>query len=195
LTAAAKEIGYPDPRTLSTDFVFIGLGILLGGLIGALSLRIGSVPVSLGASGGALVAGLILGWLRSKRPTFGAIPKASLWVANNLGLNMYIAVIGIASGPSFISAFTEVGPKIFVAGLIVTLVPLFLAILIGHKIFKFHPAVTLGCCAGARKTTAGLGAVQERLGSTVPALGYTITYAVSNTLLIIFGIVLVLLTA
>ncbi len=195
LDRASKEIGYADPRTLATDFVFVGIGILLGGLLGALAIKIGAVSVSLGASGGALVSGLILGWLRSKRPVFGSIPKASLWVFNNLGLNMYIAVIGIASGPSFISAFSEVGPKIFVAGLIVTLVPLFLAILIGHKIFKFHPAVTLGCCAGARKTTAGLGAVQERLGSTVPALGYTITYAVSNTLLIIFGIVLVLLTS
>ena len=195
LDTAAKEIGYADPRTLATDFVFVGLGILLGGLLGALAIKIGAVSVSLGASGGALVSGLLLGWLRGKHPTFGAIPKASLWVFNNLGLNMYIAVIGIASGPSFISAFSEVGPKIFVAGLLVTLIPLFLAILIGHKLFKFHPAVTLGCCAGARKTTAGLGAVQERLGSTVPALGYTITYAVSNTLLIIFGIVLVLLTA
>lgn len=195
LDRAASMIGYADPATVTTDFVFIGLGILLGGLLGALSVTIGNVPVSLGASGGALVAGLLMGWLRSKRPVYGSIPKASLWVFNNLGLNMYIAVIGIASGPSFVSSFAEVGPKIFVAGLIVTLVPLFLAILIGHKLFKFHPAVTLGCCAGARKTTAGLGAVQERLGSTVPALGYTITYAVSNTLLIIFGIVLVLLTA
>ena len=195
LDRASNEIGYADPRTLATDFVFVGLGILLGGLLGALAIKIGAVSVSLGASGGALVSGLVLGWLRSKRPVFGAIPKASLWVFNNLGLNMYIAVIGISSGPSFISAFSEVGPKIFIAGLIVTLVPLFLAILIGHKLFKFHPTVTLGCCAGARKTTAGLGAVQERLGSTVPALGYTITYAVSNTVLIIFGIALVLLTS
>lgn len=195
LERVSKIFGYPDYPTLATDFVFVGLGVLLGGLLGALAIKIGSVSVSLGASGGALVVGLILGWLRSKHPTFGSIPKASLWVFNNLGLNLYIAVIGIASGPSFISAFSEVGPKIFVAGLIVTLVPLFFAILIGHKLFKFPPAVTLGCCAGARKTTAGLGAVQERLGSTVPALGYTITYAVSNTLLIIFGIVLVLLTS
>ncbi len=195
LDRASKEIGYADPRTLSTDFVFIGLGILLGGLLGAIAVKIGAVSISLGASGGALIVGLVMGWLRAKRPVVGAIPKASLWVFNNLGLNMYIAVIGIASGPSFISAFTEVGPKIFIAGLIVTLVPLFLSIIIGHKLFKFHPAVTLGCCAGARKTTAGLGAVQERLGSTVPALGYTITYAVSNTLLIIFGIVLVLVTS
>ncbi len=193
VTAASENLGYADKPTLATDFVFVGIGVLLGGLLGCLALKFGNVSISLGTSGGALVMGLILGWLRSKRPVYGAIPKASLWVFNNLGLNLYIAVIGIASGPTFVDSFMAVGPKIFIAGLIVTLVPLFIALILSYKVFKFHPAIALGCCAGARKTTAGLGAIQERLGSSVPAVGYTITYAVSNTLLIIFGIVLVIL--
>ncbi|MCM1111487.1 MAG: aspartate-alanine antiporter [Clostridium sp.] len=192
---AAVRLGYPERRTNATDFVFVGFGVFLGGLLGVLAVHFGDVSVSLGTSGGALVAGLLLGWLRSKRPVYGSIPKASLWVFNNLGLNMYIAVVGITSGPSFVSSFEAVGPKIFLAGMIVTLVPMFLALVLSYKVFKFHPAIALGCCAGARKTTAGLGAVQERLGSTVPALGYTITYAISNTLLIILGILLVLLLA
>lgn len=191
--AASASLGYADKPTLATDFVFVGLGVLLGGLLGCIAVRFGSVSVSLGTSGGALVMGLVLGWLRSKRPVYGAIPKASLWVFNNLGLNLYIAVIGIASGPTFVDSFMAVGPKIFIGGLIVTLVPLFFALVLSYKVFRFHPAIALGCCAGARKTTAGLGAIQERLGSSVPAIGYTITYAISNTLLIIFGIVLVLL--
>ena len=190
---ASANLGYADKPTLATDFVFVGLGVLLGGLLGCIALKFGNVSVSLGTSGGALVMGLVLGWLRSKRPVYGAIPKASLWVFNNLGLNLYIAVIGIASGPTFVDSFMAVGPKIFIGGLIVTLVPLFIGLVLSYKVFKFHPAIALGCCAGARKTTAGLGAIQERLGSSVPAIGYTITYAVSNTLLIIFGIVLVLL--
>lgn len=190
---ASEHLGFTEVPTLATDFVFVGLGVLLGGLLGSIALRFGSVAVSLGTSGGALVMGIVLGWLRSKHPTYGAIPKASLWVFNNLGLNLYIAVIGIASGPTFVSSFLDVGPKIFVAGLIVTLVPLFIALFLAYKVFKFHPAIALGCCAGARKSTAALGAIQERLGSSVPAVGYTITYAVSNTLLIIFGIVLVML--
>ncbi len=193
LDKASANLGYADKPTLATDFVFVGLGVLLGGLLGCLAVKIGNVSVSLGTSGGALVMGLVLGWLRSKRPVYGAIPKASLWVFNNLGLNLYIAVIGIASGPTFVDSFMAVGPKIFIGGLIVTLVPLFIGLWLSYKVFKFHPAIALGCCAGARKTTAGLGAIQERLGSTVPAIGYTITYAVSNTVLIIFGIVLVLL--
>ena len=192
---ASKHLGFADVPSLATDFVFVGLGVLIGGLLGMIAFKVGDVSVSLGTSGGALISGLVFGWLRSKRPVYGAIPKASLWVFNNLGLNMYIAVIGIASGPSFVSSFEAVGPKIFLAGMIVTVVPLFFGLIIAHKVFRFHPAIALGCCAGARKTTAGLGAIQERLGSTVPAIGYTITYAVSNTLLIIFGIVLVLLTA
>ena len=195
VTTAAEHLGYADVPTLATDFVFVGLGTLLGGLLGTLAVKFGNVSISLGTSGGALIAGLLLGWIRSKRPVYGAIPKASLWVFNNLGLNMYIAVIGIASGPSFISSFEAVGPKIFIAGLIVTLIPMFIGLILSFKVFKFHPAIALGCCAGARKTTAGLGAVQERLGSSVPAIGYTITYAVSNTVLIIFGIILVLLLA
>ncbi len=195
ISRAADKLGYADVPSLATDFVFVGLGVLLGGLLGMIAFKFGSVSVSLGTSGGALISGLLLGWLRSRRPVYGAIPKASLWVFNNLGLNMYIAVIGIASGPSFVSSFEAVGPKIFLAGLIVTVVPLFIGLILAYKVFKFHPAIALGCCAGARKTTAGLGAIQERLGSTVPAIGYTITYAVSNTLLIIFGIVLVMLIA
>lgn len=195
VSRASEKLGYPDIPSLATDFVFVGFGVLIGGLLGMIAFKIGGVSVSLGTSGGALIAGLFLGWLRAKRPVYGSIPKASLWVFNNLGLNMYIAVVGIASGPSFVSSFQAVGPKIFLGGMIVTLVPLFIAMILAYKVFKFHPAIALGCCAGARKTTAGLGAIQERLGSTVPALGYTITYAVSNTLLIIFGIILVMLTA
>ena len=57
--------------------------------------------------------------------------------------------------------------------------------------FKFHPAINLGCVAGSRVTTAALGAIQDSLQSTVPAMGYTITYAIGNTLLILCGLVMV----
>jgi putative transport protein len=172
--------------------VFVGLGIFIGGVIGALTLHFGKVPVSLSTSGGALIAGLILGWLRTKNPSFGRIPQASLWLMNNLGLNMFIAVIGITAGPTFIEGIKQVGWLLFVAGILATTIPLLLGVWIG-KLMKFHPAINLGCNAGARTTTAALGAIQESLSSTVPALGYTVTYAVGNTLLILWGIVIVLM--
>lgn len=191
---AAKELGYADRPTNATDMIFVGLGIFLGGIFGALAIHIGGVPISLSTSGGALIAGLVFGWIRSKRPTFGYIPEPSLWVLNNVGLNMFIAVVGIAAGPSFIAGFEQVGWSLFIVGAIATTIPLIIGLLLGRYVFKFHPALILGCTAGARTTTAALGAVQDAVESETPALGYTVTYAVGNTLLIIWGVVIVLLT-
>ena len=190
---AAKQLGYIDRPTNATDMVIVGIGILIGGVIGALAIHIGGVPISLSTSGGALIAGLVFGWLRSKHPTFGQIPESSLWVLNNVGLNMFIAVVGISAGPSFIQGLKEVGPMLFIIGILATSLPLLLGLILARYVFHFHPALALGCTAGARTTTAALGAIQEAVGSETPSLGYTVTYAVGNTLLIIWGVVIVLL--
>lgn len=190
---AAKQLGYIDRPTNATDMVFVGIGILIGGVIGALAIHIGGVPISLSTSGGALITGLVFGWLRSKHPTFGQIPESSLWVLNNVGLNMFIAVVGISAGPSFIQGLKEVGPMLFIIGILATSLPLLLGLILARYVFHFHPALALGCTAGARTTTAALGAIQEAVGSETPSLGYTVTYAVGNTLLIIWGVVIVLL--
>ncbi|MGL5112549.1 MAG: aspartate-alanine antiporter [Flavobacterium sp.] len=191
--AAVKFIGYADRVTNNTDMVFVGLGVLVGGLFGALSIVIGGVPISLSTSGGVLIAGLVFGWLRGQHPTFGRIPEPALWVMNNVGLHMFIAIVGISAGPSFVVGFKEVGWGLFIAGAAATAIPLIISLYIGRYIFKFHPVITLGCTAGARTTTAALGALQDALKSKTPALGYTVTYAVGNTLLIIWGVIVVLL--
>lgn len=193
VNTAAPKLGYVDRPTTKTDLVFVGLGIVIGSIVGALTIHAGGVPISLSTSGGALIAGLVMGWMRSKHPTYGKIPNSALWILNNLGLNMFIAVIGISAGPTFISGIKEVGIMLFVAGVIATSVPLIIGIWMGAKIFKFRPAINLGCCAGGRTTTAALGAVQDSLDSTIPAMGYTVTYAIGNTLLILWGVVIVLL--
>ena len=190
---AAATLGYADRPTNQTDMIFVGLGIFIGGIIGSLAIHFGDIPVSLSTSGGALIAGLVFGWLRSKHPTFGRIPEPSLWVLNNVGLNMFIAVVGITAGPSFVTGFKEVGGSLFVIGALATTIPLIAGVLMGRYLFKFHPAITLGCTSGARTTTAALGAVEDAVESQTPALGYTVTYAVGNTLLIIWGVVIVLL--
>ncbi len=195
VNTAAPRLGYVDRPKTASDLILVGLGIVIGCLIGVLTIHAGNIPVSLSTSGGTLISGLIFGWLRSKRPSFGRIPKEAVWIMNNLGLNMFIAVIGITSGPSFVSGIKDVGFGLFLAGIVCTSLPLILSVIIGHKIFKFRPAINLGCCAGSRTTTAALGAIQESLGSTLPAMGYTVTYAVGNTMLILMGVAIVLMTS
>ena len=186
-------LGYADRPTNMTDMVFMGLGIGVGAVIGAITFTLGSVPLTLSTSGGTLIAGLFCGWLRSVHPVFGRIPAPALWVFNNVGLCVFIAVVGITAGPGFVEGLKQQGLALFLAGVIVTLLPFVVGLLAGKYIFKMHPGILLGACAGARTTTAALGAIQEEAQSKVPALGYTVTYAVGNTLLTIWGVIIVLL--
>ena len=190
---AAALVGFPIRPSDASDVTLIGLGIFLGAIVGSLSFRVGEIPISLSTSGGTLVAGLIFGWLRSVHPNFGNIPGAGLWVFNNVGLSMFAAVVGIQAGPQFVQGLQQAGVTLFLAGVIVTIVPMLFALLIGKYLFKMHPGILLGACAGARASTAALSVIQDSANSRVPALGFTVCFAVSNTLLTIWGVVMVLL--
>ena len=176
-----------------SDILFVGAGVTIGAFVGALAVKIGEVPLSLSTSGGALIAGLVFSWLRSVRPSFGSVPEPILWMMNSVGLNIFMAVVGINSGPGFVAGLREAGVSLFLAGILVTTIPLLVGLLVARYVFRFHPGIALGCVAGARTTGAALGAVQDVVQSKVPALGYTVTYAVGNTLLTIWGIVIVIL--
>lgn len=189
----AKNLGYADRPTDNTDIVFMGTGIVLGALVGAMVIHFGKVPISLSTSGGALIAGLVCGWLRSVNRTFGRIPGPALWVFNQIGLTTFIAVVGLTTGPSFVAGLREAGVSLFLWGVFVTTIPFVIGLYAGKYLFKMHPGILLGACAGARTTTAALGAIQDEAQSKVPALGYTITYAVGNTLLIMWGVAIVLM--
>src|SRR6201993_5215355 len=193
VAAATKLLGYPDRATDVADVAFIGAAITIGALLGAVVYKIGSVPLTLSTSGGALISGLFFGWLRSVRPTFGRIPSSTLWFMNSVGLNVFIAVVGISSGPGFVAGLKQLGIGLFLWGIVATTVPLILAMYVGKYLFKFDDAIVLGCCSGARTTTASLGMLNDRAKSQIPGLGYTVTYAVGNTLLTIWGMVLVML--
>ncbi len=193
IAAATKMLGYPDRATDVADVAFIGAAIAIGALLGAVVYKIGSVPLTLSTSGGALIAGLFFGWLRSVRPTFGRIPSSTVWFMNSVGLNVFIAVVGISSGPGFVAGLKALGFSLFLWGVVVTTVPLILAMYVGKYLFRFDDAIVLGCCSGARTTTASLGMINDRAKSQIPGLGYTVTYAVGNTLLTIWGMVLVML--
>ena len=188
-----EEFGFADRPTSVTDMVFVGSGIVLGGLFGAIVVPVGGIPITLSTSGGALIAGLIFGWLRSFKPKLGSVPSATLWFMNSVGLNVFIAVVGITAGPTFIQGVKEVGIELFFWGLFATSLPMLLAPLIGKYIFRFDPAINLGCCGGARTSTASVAMVAEAAGSNVPMLGYTVPYAISNTFLTLWGMVIVLL--
>jgi putative transport protein len=192
-TAASKVLGVLDRPTNVADIAFVGFAIVIGALIGAIVVKIGSAPITLSTAGGALIAGIVFGWLRAIHPTFGRIPEPTVWFMNSVGLNVFIAVVGITAGPNFVAGLKQLGFGLFLWGCVATTIPLILGLYIAKYIFKFHPAILLGTLAGGRTTTAALGMVNEVAKSQIPSLGYTVTYAVGNTLLTIWGLVVVML--
>ncbi len=191
--AAVKILGVPDRPTDVADVAFIGAGITVGALIGALVWKVSGVPLTLSTAGGALISGLICGWLRSVHPKFGRIPTSTVWFMNSVGLNIFIAIVGISAGPGFVNGLRTQGAGLFLWGALATAVPLILGMFIGKFLFRFHDALLLGIVSGARTTTASLGLFCDIGKSQVPALGYTVTYAIGNTLLTIWGMVAIML--
>jgi putative transport protein len=189
----AKVLGYAERGTSATDMIFVGTGIVLGGLVGLLSVTVGGLPLTLTSSGGALIMGLVFGWLRSVRPTFGRIPEPALWIFDTVGLVVFIGIVGLDAGPSFASGLQKTGISLVFVGLVVAVLPHVVAILFGRYVLKMDPVTLLGACSGAGTNTAALRAIQDEAQSRLPALGYTVPYAVGNILLTAWGPVIVAL--
>jgi len=191
--AAIEAIGVADRVSDVTDMVFVGLGIFLGAIVGIPALRFGALELGLSESVGVLLGGLVFGWLRSLRPIFIRIPSPTLWLFESLGLTGFIAVVGLSAGPDFVRGLQESGLTLVVAALVVLVASQFVTLMVGRYVFKVHPGILLGACAGAGTATPALAAVQEVAKSAVPTLGYGVSYAVGNVLLALWGTVIVFL--
>jgi putative transport protein len=183
LEVAIPAIGRPQADGFRADIPFLTGAMFLGMVAGMLKLIVGGIPVTLGMGGGVLVMGLLAGWLHSRVPRIGAIPPSSVWLLQHLGIGLFIAIVGISSSAGFFIGLKEKGFQLFLAGVVVSLVPTILGLLLGRFVFKFHPVITLGATCGARTEAAALGVVQDALNSRTPALGFSVPFAVANVVL------------
>jgi putative transport protein len=194
VTRAVEYLGVADRATDATDMLVVAVAIVAGAMIGLPALDVRGVEIGLSLPVGVLLGGLVAGWLRSVRPNmFGRIPGATLWVFESIGLTGFVAVVGLNAGPDFVTGLRASGPSLLIAGLITVMSALLVGVLVGRWVFKMHPGVLLGVCAGACTATPALAAVQEAAKSAVPSIGYGVAYAIGNVLLAIWGTVIVVL--
>ncbi|RRW88894.1 aspartate-alanine antiporter [Pandoraea apista] len=192
---AAKEAGYPVAYSVKTDYVYMGIGIVFGLLIGYIVVKVGGIPLTLGSGGGALLAGLIFGWLRGKHPTFGAMPLAASSLLKELGLATFVTCVGLSAGAQAWQTLQQSGVSIFVAGVIVTIVPLLLTYLFGRYVLRYdNVAILAGALSGSRSANPAFGEVLDKAESNVPTVPFAITYAIANVLLTLLGPLVVSLT-
>ncbi|MFC1842382.1 aspartate-alanine antiporter [Candidatus Dependentiae bacterium] len=186
-----KLVGYPERKTKKTDLVMVGLGCFFGTLLGLAAVKVGYISLTLGVGGGVLLAGLLFGWLRSIHPTFGQVPEGAQWLLSDLGLNLFIACVGLTAGPRAIEALQTHGPTLFFAGVILTLMPHILGIVFGRVFLKLNYALLFGALTGAGTATPSLNVLKNEADSPVPALGYTVPYAIGNFVLTVWGTVII----
>ncbi len=191
---AAAKVGQVLRYGDKTDIAFLAAGISVGLLIGLISMKVESVAVTLGGAGGALLAGLVCGWIRTRRPTVGSFPPAAQQTLSDIGLGGFIASIGLANGPAAIAAIQAHGLLLLGMGVVVTLVPLTLATIVAHRILRMNPIIICGALAGAMTVDAAITGCCERADSQTPVLGVAVPYAVGNVLLTILGPVIVAIT-
>ena len=189
-----EHMGVADRPSDVTDMFVVATGIVAGALIGLPALHLGGVEIGLSLPVGVLLGGLVCGWLRSMRPRwFGRIPGPTLWIFESIGLTGFVAVVGLNAGPDFVTGLRASGLSLVLAGAITVSVALLVGVVVGRWLFKMHPGVLLGVCAGGCTATPALAAVQEVARSSVPSMGYGVAYAVGNVFLAIWGTVIVVL--
>lgn len=188
LNVVQKALGYPISAAAITDFIFFGLGMTLGLLLGLIEFRIDDVPVSIGSGGGCLLSGLLFGWLRSTHPRYAALPTGATNFLRDFGLAVFVGVVGITAGPQVLTTLKEQGVSLFLFGIGVTLIPQVIGFYFSYYILRIrNPIEALACVVGGRSANPGFAALLEKAGNATPVVTFTVTYAVANVLLTLWG--------
>lgn len=184
----AKVVGTLLVASDKTDFVFHGLGLVVGLLIGLLVVRIGSIPLTLGSGGGALLSGLAFGWYRSRNLAIGNMPTAASTLLRDLGLAGFVAVVGLQSGHQAVATIAQSGLSIFFIGVVVTILPMIITMLVGRYILHYdNTAIFAGALSGSRSANPAFGEVLDKAGNSIPTTPFAITYALANVFLTLLG--------
>jgi aspartate-alanine antiporter len=192
LNRVQSKIGYKITAAAVTDFVFFGIGMLIGMLIGMIEFKLWGVPISIGSGGGCLLSGLLFGWLRSVHPKFSALPIGASNFLRDFGLAVFVGIVGIGAGPQALIAIRQYGLTLLFLGVAVTLIPQVIGFFFSYYILRIqNPIEALACVAGGRSANPAFAALLSKAGNATPVVSFTVTYAVANVFLTLWGPVIV----
>jgi aspartate-alanine antiporter len=192
LDRVQSKIGYKITAAAITDFIFFGIGMTVGMLIGMISFKLWGVPVSIGSGGGCLLSGLLFGWLRSVHPRFAAVPLGASNFLRDFGLAVFVGIVGISAGPQALAAIEKFGLTLFFLGVAVTLVPQVVTFFFSYFVLRIrNPIEALACVAGGRSANPAFAALLAKADNATPVVSFTVTYAVANVFLTLWGPVIV----
>jgi putative transport protein len=188
LNRVQVKIGYKITAAAVTDFIFFGIGMLIGLLVGLIQFKIWGIPISIGSGGGCLLSGLLFGWLRSVHPNFAALPPGASNFLRDFGLAVFVGIVGITAGPQALVAIKQYGLTLFFLGVGVTLIPQIITFFFSYYVLRIrNPIEALACVAGGRSANPAFAALLAKAGNATPVVSFTVTYAVANVFLTLWG--------
>ncbi|PTO54793.1 aspartate-alanine antiporter [Vibrio splendidus] len=187
-----KNIGQRMGSASMTDFVILGLGMVVGLLIGLISFKIAGIPVTIGSGAGCLISGLFVGWIRSRNPHIAQFPVGAVNFIRDFGLAAFVGIVGLQAGPQAVDTIKEHGMSLLFLGAAVTIIPQLISFFFSYFVLKIkNPVEALGCVTGGRSANPGFAALMEKTGNATPVFTFTVTYAVANVLLTLWGPIIV----
>lgn len=180
-----RILGDDDRHLSDTDFLPIATGIILGILVGKLSIGFESYDFSLGLTGGILLTALFLGKLGRTGPFMWTMTGAANHLLRQLGLLFFLASVGTSAGASLEDTYSTYGMGLFAHGVAITLLPLLLATLIAKIFFKMNLLTLLGTLAGSMTSTPGLAMTDALSDTDASAVAYATVYPIAMVLLIV----------
>ena len=186
ISKVISYLGNEEKRLTETDFLPIALGVVIGVLIGQIEIPIwGNASFSLGITGGVLGVALILSRIGKTGPIIWTMPGAANNLLRQIGLLFFLAAVGSQAGQHLAETFVEYGPKLFLLGGIITLLPMLMITLIAWVVFHMNFVVFLGVLAGSMTSTPGLAAVDPLTDSNAPHVAYATVYPIALVCIII----------
>lgn len=187
-----KFIGYKSPSLHATEFMTFGLGMFLGYILGLYSFHVGSAQVCIGSGLGCLISGLLFGYLRAKHPKFGGVDTGAATFLQTFGLAVFVGVVGLNAGASALTTIKQHGITLFYLGVGVTLIPQILVFFFNYYILKIkNPVIAMAVVVGSRSANPAFSALLDKTQNATPVAAFTVTYAIANILLTLWGPVIV----
>ncbi|HYH37749.1 MAG TPA: putative transporter [Azospirillum sp.] len=196
LKAVARLIGNSERRLQSVEMVPMFLGIALGAIVGSIPLFLPGMPapLRLGLAGGPLIVAILLARLGNLGPLVWFMPPAANLALREIGIVLFLAVLGVASGDRFVETLASGAGLPWMAwGALVTAIPLLVTGLVARGVMKLNFLTICGVLAGAQTNPPGLAYANAVAVSEAPALAYATVYPLAMCLRILAPQVLVLL--
>ena len=189
--AFAEEVGYEVKNQMTTDLMNMSFFIAIFAAIGTITVSIGGIDIPpLGGSAmGAMFGGAILGWLRSRTPSFGSVSAPAATALSDIGVSLFIAAVAIGAGGSIVETLQEFGLNLVLAGIIVTTFCTISTFLFGHFVLRMNVAENAGATCGAM-TGVAINEVCKDAKSSAPAVSFGVPGGVSNLTFIVVGLLL-----